>query len=225
VKAPTVFALTAAAIGLAMPVYAQTPAVPANPSRVQVRTMENVFVTAVASGVQQIAQKIVAAAPGLTTVVSGAPRAHGYAIDGHGWFFDVEVPLLRWNTIDLYVDLQRPMTDMPQRPVSGSRTPVTPVTPVVAEISDTSQLRDEYRKAIRDGLMDAILDFGQVPLKPNEWLSVGVRAADSPIPSMDSNDTVTLVMQITGEDLALFRQTKITRDEAKARIKIKEEQR
>jgi len=82
-----------------------------------------------------------------------------------------------------------------------------------------------YRKAIRDGLMDAILDFGQVPLKPNEWLTVGVRSADSPLPGIDSSDTVTLVMQITGEDLSLFRQTKITRDEAKKRIQVKEEQR
>jgi len=73
--------------------------------------------------------------------------------------------------------------------------------------------------------MDAILDFGQVPLKPGEWLTVGVRSADSPLPNLDSSDTVTMVMQITGEDLSLFRQAKITRDEAKKRIKIKEEQR
>lgn len=219
-KAPTVLTLTAAAIALAAPVYAQAPAPPAASSRVQVRTMENVFVTAVAGGVQQIAQRIVEAMPGLT-VTGGVPRAHGYAIDGHGWFFDVEVPELRWNTIDLFYDLQRPVSPPPQRQVNGSRT----VTPVVTEMPDTAQLRDEYRKAIRDGLMDAILDFGQVPLKPTEWLSVGVRSADSPIPTLDSNDSVTLVMQITGEDLSLFRQTKITRDEAKARIKIKEEQR
>lgn len=221
-KASSVLTLTAAAIALAAPVYAQAPAsapaAPAASSRVQVRTMENVFVTAVAGGVQQIAQKIVEAMPGLT-VTGGVPRAHGYAIDGHGWFFDVEVPELRWNTIDLIYDLQRPVSP-PQRQVNGSRT----VTPVVT-MPDTAQLRDEYRKAIRDGLMDAILDFGQVPLKPTEWLSVGVRSADSPIPTLDSNDSVTLVMQITGEDLSLFRQTKITRDEAKARIKIKEEQR
>ena len=96
---------------------------------------------------------------------------------------------------------------------------------MVPQEPDSAQLRDAYRRAIRDGLMDAILDFGQVPLKPTEWLSVGVRSADSPMPSLDTGDTVTLVMQITGEDLTLFRQTKITRAEAKKRIKIKEEQR
>jgi hypothetical protein len=227
VKAHTVFVLAAAVAGLAGTAYAQAPApAPAaaqatpNTTRVQVRTMENVFMTAVSGGVQQIAQKIVDALPGIS-VTGGVPRAHGYAVDGHGWFFDVEVPELRWNTIDLYYDLQRPQQG--QRPVNGSRggAPVVTQTPEI----DTNQLREEYRKAIRDGLMDAILDFGQVPLKPGEWLSVGVRSADSPLPGLDTSDTVTLVMQITGEDLALFRQTKITRDEAKKRIKVKEDHR
>lgn len=219
-KTHTVFALTAAVIGLAIPVYAQAPAPGPNSVRVQVRTMENIFVTAVAGGVEQIAQKIIAGAPGIS-VSGGVPRAHGYAVEGHGWFFDVEVPELRWNTIGLYYDLQRPQT--PQLPVSGSRPNAALVQP--PQEVDTNRLRDDYRRAIRDGLMDAILDFGQVPLKPTEWLTVGVRSADSPLPGLDSGDTVTLVMQITGEDLSLFRQTKITRDEAKKRIKVKEESR
>jgi hypothetical protein len=221
VKTVKVFALTAVVAGLAAPAFAQAtvaaPAPSASSVRVQVRTMENVFMTAVAGGVQQIAQKIVDAVPGIN-VTGGVPRAHGYAIDGHGWFFDIEVPELSWNTIGLYYDLQRPQPS--QRPVNGTRPLVQP-TPDV----DTNQLRDEYRKAIRDGLMDAILDFGQVPLQPTEFLTVGVRSADSPLPGLDSSDTVTMVMQISGEDLSLFRQTKITRDEAKKRIKIKEQQR
>jgi hypothetical protein len=217
VRIPTVFVSTAAVIGLAAPVFAQAPESSPNTVRVQVRTMENVFMTAVAGGVQQIAQKIVEAVPGIQ-VSGGVPRAHGYAVDGHGWFFDVEVPELRWNTIDLAYDLQRP-----QRQVNGTRAGAAVVAP--PQDVDTNQLRDDYRKAIRDGLMDAILDFGQVPLKPTEWLTVGVRSADSPLPGLESSDTVTLVMQITGEDLSLFRQTKITREEARKRIKVKEDHR
>lgn len=221
-KTANIFVLTAVVAGLAAPVYAQAPAPApsANSLRVQVRTMENVFMTAVAGGVKQIAQKILDAAPGISVTV-GVPRAHGYAVDGHGWFFDIEVPELSWNTIGLAYELQRPQPQAAQRPVNGTRQAVVTQ---AAEV-DTDQLRDEYRKAIRDGLMDAILDFGQVPLKPTEFLTVGVRSADASLPSLDSDDTVTLVMQITGEDLSLFRQTKITREEAKKRIKIKEEQR
>lgn len=207
----------------AMSAAAQTPQssapMPAN-VRVQVRTMENVFVTAVRSGVEQIAQKVTDTSPGLT-VVGGVPHAHGYAVENHGWFFDVEVPELYWATIDLYAQLQRPAP----RPVGNTtgQSGASVGTALITQPTEPTVTRDDYRRAIREALMDAMLDYGQVPLKPNEWLTVGARSADSPAPSMD--DTVALVMQITGEDLMLFRQTKITREEAKKRIKIKEEQR
>lgn len=200
---------------------AQTP--PANAPmsasvRVQVRTMENVFVTAVRSGVEQIAQKAAETAPGLT-LVGGVPHAHGYAVENHGWFFDVEVPELYWATIDLYAQLQRPPRPEANRPVGNNSGQSAGANSLIAQPTVT---RDDYRRIIREALMDAMLDYGQIPLKAAEWLTVGVRSPDTPS-SME--DTVALVMQITGEDLTLFRQTKITRDEAKKRIKIRQEQR
>jgi len=203
---------------------AQTP--PANASmpasvRVQVRTLENVFVTAVRSGVEQIAQKVQESAPGLT-LVGGVPHAHGYAVDNHGWFFDVEVPELYWATIELYGQLQRPQPRDPNNsnlPVgNSSRTGAG----VIQQPAEPTVTRDDYRRMVREALMDAMLDYGQIPLKSTEWLTVGVRSADSPT-SMD--DTVGLVMQITGDDLTLFRQAKITREEAKKRINIRQEKR
>jgi hypothetical protein len=183
--------------------------------RVQVRTMENVFITAVRSGVEQIAQKAADTAPGLT-LVGGVPHAHGYAVENHGWFFDVEVPELYWATYEVYSQLQRPAPRQdPNRTVGNN-------TSVVAQSAEPTVTRDDYRRIIREALMDAMLDYGQIPLKATEWLTVGVRSPDTPS-AMD--DTVALVMQITGEDLTLFRQTKITRDEAKKRIKIRQEQR
>lgn len=207
----------------ATPAGAQTPpsAAPMSQSvRVQVRTMENVFVTAVRSGVEQIAQKVQDSVPGLT-LVGGVPHAHGYAVENHGWFFDIEVPELYWATIDLYSQLQRPQPRQPESRPVGNTSGAQPNAALVP--SEPSVTRDDYRRAIREALMDALLDYGQVPLKASEWLTIGVRSVDTPAPTM--NDTVALVMQITGEDLTLFRQAKITRDEAKKRIKIKEEQR
>ena len=78
--------------------------------------------------------------------------------------------------------------------------------------------------AAREALLDAILDFGQVPLKANEFLTVGVRSSDS-VGNDPESDTVALVLQISGEDLSLFRQQKISRDEAKKRIRINQQQR
>ena len=83
----------------------------------------------------------------------------------------------------------------------------------------------EYQLAIRDSIMDARLDYGQLPMKPTEELTVGARGADAPMPSMESTDAVTLILRITGADLALYKQGKISRAEAKARIKIKQDRR
>lgn len=220
-KAITLFAATAIAAS-AGTASAQTPQTntPMSASvRVQVRTMENVFVTAVRSGVEQIAQKVQEAAPGLT-LVGGVPHAHGYAVENHGWFFDVEVPELYWATLEMYVQAQRP-TPRPE-PVGNTTGQSANAAGLIAQPTEMAVTRDDYRRIIRESLMDAMLDYGQIPLKAVEWLTVGVRSADSP---GSMADTVGLVMQITGDDLTLFRQTKITRDEAKKRIKIRQEQR
>lgn len=205
----------------ALPAAAQSTPAP-NP-RYQVRTMETIFVRAIANGVDQIAQRLNEVLPGIP-VASGTPHAHGYQVENYGWFFDVEVPEIRTATIDLYAELQRPRV-----PVAGGRvnTGVTaqgrevPVTPVIEDP------QREYRKAIRESLTDAILDFGQMPLRPAEFLTVGARAADPPTPAMAlaGEESMALVLSITGADLAEFRAGKITREEARARIKITESKR
>ena len=223
-------AVTALIVGCAMPVFAQTPAAPrveATPNlRAQVRTMERVFSSAIQNGVDQIAQKINEAMPGLR-IFAGLPHAHGYQVENFGWFFDVEVPEVQTAAVDLYVELQPD----PRRSAPGTRTVGNNVTGSVAAQEDANMapvIRDpqrEYRSAIRESLIDAMLDRGQLPLKPTEELTVGARAADAPMPTMESADAVTLILRITGADLALYKQGKITRAEAKARIRIKEERR
>lgn len=205
----------------ATPATAQT--TPTPNTRYQVRTMETIFVRAIANGVDQIAQRLNEALPGIP-VASGTPHAHGYQVENYGWFFDVEVPEIRTATIDLYVELQRPRVPAPggrmNTGVTGQSAGVAvPASPV---IEDPER---EYRKAIRESLTDAILDFGQVPLRPSEFLTVGARAADPPTPAMAGEDSVALVLSITGDDLAQFRAGKITRDEARARIKVTESKR
>lgn len=235
-KASQTLVLSVLIAGCSMPAFAQTAAVlPTAPVetapnlRAQVRTMERVFSSAIQNGVDQIAQKINDVMPGLR-IFAGLPHAHGYQVENFGWFFDVEVPEVQTASVDLYVALQPD----PRRLSSGAdtRTVGNTVTGAVATPrEDPMQApviqdpRREYRLAIRDALMDAMLDYGQLPLKPAEELTVGARAADAPMPSMEASDTVTLILRITGADLALYKQGKITRAEAKARIRVKEDHR
>lgn len=201
----------------ALPAAAQS--TPAPNARYQVRTMETIFVRAIANGVDQIAQRLNEALPGIP-VASGTPHAHGYQVENYGWFFDVEVPEIRTATVDLYVELQRPRSGRMNTGVTGQSAPMpVPSSPVIEDP------QREYRKAIRESLTDAILDFGQMPLRPAEFLTVGARAADPPTPALAGEESMALVLSITGADLAEFRAGKITRDQARARIKVTESKR
>lgn len=230
-KASQTLVLSVLIAGCSMPAYAQTAALPptaaaeAAPSlRAQVRTMERVFSSAIQNGVDSIAQKINDVMPGLR-IFAGLPHAHGYQVENFGWFFDVEVPEVQTASVDLYQALQPdPRQNDPRRPAGNTVRPAITnrEDAVPAVIQNPAR---EYQLAIRDSLMDAMLDYGQLPLKPTEELTVGARGADAPMPSMESTDAVTLILRITGADLALYKQGKISRAEAKARIKIKEDRR
>lgn len=230
-KASQTLVLCVLIAGCSMPAYAQTVALPptaaaeAAPSlRAQVRTMERVFSSAIQNGVDSIAQKINDVMPGLR-IFAGLPHAHGYQVENFGWFFDVEVPEVQTASVDLYQALQPdPRQNDPRRPAGNTVRPAITnrEDAVPAVIQNPAR---EYQLAIRDSLMDAMLDYGQLPMKPTEELTVGARGADAPMPSMESTDAVTLILRITGADLALYKQGKISRAEAKARIKIKEDRR
>jgi hypothetical protein len=226
VKAYQTFVMAAMIVGSSATAFAQsTPSASTSEAavnlRAQVRTMERVFSSAIQNGVDQIGRKMNEAVPGLR-IFAGMPHAHGYRVDNFGWFFDVEVPEVQTATVQLYQELQRD----PRRPSPGER-PVGNTVNGAVELSvpvnfDPSR---EYRLAIRNALIDAMLDFGQLPLMPGEELTVGARAADGPGPGLESSDTVTLILRISGADLTAFRQGKITRADAKARVRIKEDAR
>ncbi|MEI6245242.1 MAG: hypothetical protein WCQ64_09350 [Acidobacteriota bacterium] len=230
-KASQTLVLSVLIAGCSMPAFAQTAA--SSPTtaaetapnlRAQVRTMERVFSSAIQNGVDSIAQKINDVMPGLR-IFAGLPHAHGYQVENFGWFFDVEVPEVQTASVDLYQALQPdPRQNDPRRPAGNTVRPAITnrEDAVPAVIQNPAR---EYQLAIRDSLMDAMLDYGQLPLKPTEELTVGARGADAPMPSMESTDAVTLILRITGADLALYKQGKISRAEAKARIKIKEDRR
>jgi hypothetical protein len=216
-------ALTAAFVAFTTPAFAQKAAPSSDNAelRAQVRTMERVFSSAIQNGVDTIARKMNAVSPGIR-LFAGQPHAHGFQVENFGWFFDVEVPEVQEAIVDLLADLQRQPPPSAQTRV-GNRTTV--VAPPAADTAILEDPQGEYRKAIRNALIDAMLDFGQIPLKANEELTVGARGADSPMPGMESSSTIALILRISGSDLTAFRQGKITRAEAKARVKIHEYER
>ena len=80
------------------------------PSRKDIRSMEAVLTQALQTGAQDLARQLKMTDPN-SMFVTGTGRARGFILDGHGIFFDVDVPEMRqsvvWSTQMLELDQQR----------------------------------------------------------------------------------------------------------------------
>lgn len=81
-----------------------------------------------------------------------------------------------------------------------------------------------YENAVKQALIDAMLDHsGPLDIGPDEWLTVGARDNEDRRLSFNNvYDLATIVLRIKGSDLAAFRAGRLTRDEARARVEIRE---
>src|SRR5262249_3659138 len=101
-------------------------------------------------------------------------------------------------------------------PASGRRTeaaapapaaPVTPVPPIV----DPRNPNELYTDAIKDKLIDAMLNYGSaLRLDDKEWLVIAARAVADPTPS-GLDDSASILIRIKGEDLNAYMMQKLTK--------------
>jgi hypothetical protein len=75
-------------------VSAQQPSPDAGQARYHLFTMEGVLERAVENGATRLVRQVRRVMPDML-LVSGAPEARGFRLEGYGVFFDVEVPVLR----------------------------------------------------------------------------------------------------------------------------------
>ena len=100
----------AAALGalLPSPALAQSAApVEAQERRRNIRYMEGVLVQAVKVGAEQVGKELERYDPNGVSALLGMPRARGFLLDGHGIFFDVEVPDMDRSTVASVIMSQR----------------------------------------------------------------------------------------------------------------------
>jgi hypothetical protein len=199
--------------------------------RFRFQLMERVLENAARQGANEVALRAQMALPTVGTLFMGPVRAKGFPLDGYGLVFHIEIPLIRESQV-LLSQLVPPAPPVPgSATVSnrGAAPPTTRATGVVPEdpmarspIVEDPFLSDPnafYRKAVRDKLVDAMLDYSQSLNVPAlEWLSVVARSEENALPNSFREDSRTLILRIKGEDLALFHTGKIGRDEAKTRI-------
>lgn len=111
----------------------------------------------------------------------------------------------------------------------GMRTlqPPTPGVAPSASAAPPAALNDpnlEYERLVTDQLANAMLDHShQLGLGADEWLTIAARGSQGPmLAEAVFDDTVTITMRIKGSDLADFRAGRITRDDARKRVVMRE---
>ena len=262
-------------VGFAPGAFAQTPApeVDQVKARQKVSMMESVLESAVANGADSLMRQVRAVMPPDALMLTGAPSARGFRLEGYGVFFDVEVPAFRrtmaWtlrqmvdenglgaanavNQLKAYIaTVQDPrvrasLTSALRRlelqvgPVGpapsdtavraqsvGPTTVSAPVAPPAPAV-DLAVIEDPngtYTSEVSSAIVDAMLEnSGPLPIAENEWLTVAARdnvRPDRLVPG-DTSNISSIVFRIKGTDLAAFRAGRMTLDEARKHVEIKQ---
>lgn len=136
--------------------------------------------------------------------------------------------------IELQVGPTQPVTPAPALAGTGERTvtamEAAPAATQPAPMSAADRMLLEnpsqaYEREVISALIDAMLDHsGPIGIGPDEWLTVAARDnehRDRLMPG-DLYDLMTIVLRVKGSDLAAFRAERITREEARKRVEVKE---
>lgn len=220
--------------------------------RQQVRMMEDLLERSAQNGAEQLALKVREIDPNVVLLSGAPPRARGLVIDGHGVLFYLEVPginpairlrmqmqgsdqatqaaiaairrgLQTVSNPQERFDLQLQLDRLEQRVLPPGVVRATPPGTVAAARSPVFENPDaEYERLVKDQLIETMLDYSQpLGLAADEWLTIAARGSEGPMETV-VDDTVTVMLRIKGSDLADFRAGRITRDEARARVKVSE---
>lgn len=96
-----------------------------------------------------------------------------------------------------------------------------------AEAAAAAQLAQDpngvYESVVKDALVDAMLDYaGSIELPVGEWVTVAARDAGYVAFPDSVNDMVTVTLSVRVADLREFRAQRLTRDEARSRVVMRE---
>jgi len=197
-------------------------------TRYQIRQYEQAVRTAVLHAGEQLATRASTLVPGVLLAPATDPQVR-FVPTPEGPVFDVVIPVL----LDAGPVLMRMMQSQQQqsqqqvRPVAQNPDRVTGAGVVTPDPMKQSPVQDqnfdpdkEYTAFAREALIDVLLDNSSaVPLKEGQRLEIAASGLEMIRGALYPDNSRKLVLVITAADLSAFRQGKITRDEAKARIK------
>ena len=106
--------------------------------------------------------------------------------------------------------------------VAGEAARAAAGAPPVAPLPDLRDPNERYTEAIKEKLIDAMLNYGMaLRLEDQEWFVIAARATSGDLLPGQLDDAASILLRIKGEDLNAYAQKKISRDEVSKRIEIK----
>jgi hypothetical protein len=103
--------------------------------------------------------------------------------------------------------------------------PPPPPAPPVLDPALLADPAEAYTRAVKDALVDAMIEnSGPLAIGPDEWLTIAARDSEpgNRLVPGDAYDFTTWVIRVTGSDLAAFRAGRLTIDEARKKVEVKE---
>jgi hypothetical protein len=192
----------------------------------QISVMEGTLSSSVKLAASQVARDVQSSTPG-ATMFTGEARAKGFTLDGYGAFFYVEIPALDMNLMLSVETLERNV----QRRLENQASNIQPNSEPMAVSSAKDALRtvaaedpgQKYREAVKRCLVDAMLDNSKsMDLGPDEWLTVAARGSESGLIPGEIYQLTTLVLKVKGSDLADLLAGRLTREQARQKVEVRQ---
>ena len=107
-----------------------------------------------------------------------------------------------------------------------SSTSVTPLPPLAAPDAQLLQDPSEaYTQEVKSALIDAMVEnSGSLGIGPDEWLTLAARdnVQVDRFTAADPSEVSTIVLRVSGSDLAAYRTGRITLDDVRKRVEVRE---
>lgn len=168
---------------------------------------------------------------------AGRARAKGFTLEGHGVFFYVEVPTLDLTVMMTVQQFERERSAQqraePQQPGGDAQQvnnlrldsppPVAPLPTAVEALANLAAEGQKWRATVRLALIDAMLDNSKnLELKPDEWLTIAARGSETELMPNEILNLTTTVLRVKGSDLADFLAGRLTKEEARLKVEVRE---
>jgi hypothetical protein len=184
---------------------------------------------AVQNGAQQMTRQIRQVTPDARLMLSGPTGVSSYRLQ-IGPIFDVRVPGMMPNAawiVTQYMLPRRPgVTPTALTPGAGAPAPSPPASSPFVDPALLSDPNAVYTREVQNAIIDTMVEnSGALHIGADQWLTVVARDSAPPDPAVPSSqdDFHTIIFQVKGTDLADVHEGRITLDEAKKRVTIREE--